>query len=255
MNRMTTVLGLFAAGLILASSPLETHAEDGYGHVSGQFVLEGDIPELAPPKVGDKDKAVCAVKPPLPNNTLIVDPKTKGIANIVVYLKKAPDTIHPKLKKPQKKEIVFDQKNCRFLPHVLLVRTDQTVLVKSDDPVNHNTHTHPFRNQELNFLVQPNDRKGVPVDYNQPEFLPTPVNCDLHPHMKAYWMILDHPYMAVTDSDGKFKIENLPEGDYEFTVWHEKVGYINREFEVEIYADETDEKGKIGVPVDKFKLD
>jgi hypothetical protein len=213
------------------------------------------MPNIAALKLGDKDKGVCAVNPPLPEERLIVDPKTKGIANIVVYLKKAPKTIHPNLKASKEKQIVFDQKNCRFTPHVLLARTDQEILVKSDDPVNHNTHTHPFRNQELNFLVQPNDRAGVPVLYKEPEFLPTPVNCDLHPHMKAYWLIMDHPYMALTDAEGKFKIENLPEGDYEFTVWHEQVGYIEKALEVTIEKDATEDIGEFDVPATKIKLE
>ncbi len=127
--------------------------------------------------------------------------------------------------------------------------------MKSGDPINHNTHTHPFRNQELNFLIRPNDREGVPVKYDQPESLPMPVNCDLHPHMKAYWVVLDHPYMAITDKEGKFKIENLPEGEYEFTVWHERVGYIERALEVVIDQDATDELGKIEVPAAKIKLE
>ena len=136
---------------------------------------------------------VCAAKR-LADNTLIVDPKTKGIANIVVYLKKAPDNIPAKVKTSKEKQVVFDQKNCRFEPHILVVRTDQEVLVKSDDPINHNTHTHPFVNEELNFIVKPKDREGFPIKYGQREFLPMPVNCDLHPHMKAYWVVVDHPY-------------------------------------------------------------
>lgn len=254
MKLSFSCLVLFAAGLLLSSTPQTSFAQ-GYGHVTGQFVLQGDMPKLSPRKLADKDKQVCAVKPPLPENRLIVDDKTKGIANIVVYLKKAPKKIHPSLRASKEKTVVFDQKNCRFMPHVLLVRTDQTVLVKSDDPINHNTHTHPFRNQELNVLIGPNDREGVPVKYDQPEFLPTPVNCDLHPHMKAHWMVLDHPYMALTDEEGKFKIENLPEGEYEFTVWHEQVGYLDKALKVVIDQDATDELGEIQVPASKIKLD
>jgi Polysaccharide lyase family 4, domain II len=254
MKKSLPWLGLLAAGLVFCASP-QTSLAQGYGHVTGQFVLQGDMPNIPLAKLGDKDREVCVVNPPHPEETLIVDAKTKGIANIVVYLKKAPSKIHPALKASKVKTVVFDQKNCRFEPHLLLVRTDQEVLVKSDDPINHNTHTHPFRNQELNFLVRPNDRAGVPIKYDQPEFLPTPVNCDLHPHMKAYWLILDHPYMALTDAEGKFKIENLPEGDYDFTVWQERVGYIEKALAVTIEPGATEELGKIDVPASKIKLD
>ncbi len=98
-------------------------------------------------------------------------------------------------------------------------------------------------------------REGVPIKYDQAEFIPTPVNCDLHPHMKAYWLIMDHPYMAVTDAEGKFKIENLPAGKYDFTVWHERVGYIEKAMPVTIKADATKELGKIDVPASKIKTE
>ncbi len=158
MTKSFSWLGLFAAGLMFSSVPQIGLAQD-YGNVTGQFVLKGAVPKLDPVKLGEKDLQICSPKTPLPENRLIVDGKTKGIANIFVYLKKAPRKIHPSLKASKQKTVVFDQKNCRFEPHVLLVRTDQEVLVKSDDPINHNTHTHPFANQELNFLVRPKDAR------------------------------------------------------------------------------------------------
>ncbi len=192
---------------------------------------------------------------PLPEETLIVDAETKGIANIVVYLKKAPKDIHRDLKVSKEKQVVFDQKNCRFTPHFLLVRTDQEILVKSNDPVAHSTKITPFRNPPENITIRPNDRVGTAMKCNNPESVPTTVTCAFHPHMMAYWMILDHPYMAITDKEGKFKIENLPEGEYEFTVWHERVGYIERALEVVIDPDATDELGQIEVPAAKIKLE
>lgn len=230
------------------------------GHLVGQFILDGDVPK---PKViiekgaSVKDAAVCAAKD-LYDETLVVDPKTKGIANIVVYLRKV-DEIDPKAEKiPEEQlKIVFDQKNCQFLPHVLGVRNGQTVLVKSDDPVPHNTHTHPFANDELNFVVRPNDREGVPVKYEKADSLPVKVNCDLHPHMTAYWVVLDHPYFAITDAQGKFKIENLPPGDYDFVVWHERVGFVDRKdeyiqeaLEVTIEEGKTEDIGEVEVPLE-----
>jgi hypothetical protein len=244
----------FSCVLLVSLAVPQTALAQGYGHVTGQFVLKGDMPKFAELKIAGQDQNVCAAKE-LPENRLIVDDKTKGIANIVVYLREAPKKIHPDLKESKEKTIVFDQKDCRFDPPVLLVRTDQTVLVKSDDPINHNTHTHPFRSKEYNFLLKPKDREGVPVKCEQPEKSPTKVNCDLHPHMVAYWMILDHPYMAVTDREGKFKIENLPEGKYEFTVWHERTGYIDRALKVAIDPDGTDELGQIAVPASKIKVE
>ena len=187
-----------------------------------------------------KDPAVCAVKD-LKSDSLIVDPKGKGIGHIFIYLRKAPKKIHPALKDPPKTKLKFDQKGCRFIPHTLFVRTGQTVLVLSDDNCIHNTHTFPFYNDGENFAVAKNDRKGKPLVFENLEKVPMKVKCDFHTFMTAYWMVLDHPYGAITVSKaakngkgkaapeiGTFRIDKLPEGDYEFVVWHERAYYIRR---------------------------
>jgi hypothetical protein len=44
--------------------------------------------------------------------------------------------------------------------------------------------------------------------------------------MKAWVLVSDHPYVAVTNKDGKFEIKNAPAGDYRLVVWHEDIGYL-----------------------------
>ena len=51
-----------------------------------------------------------------------------------------------------------------------------------------------------------------------------PFKCDVHGWMNAYVGVLDHPYFAVTDKDGKFDIKTLPPGTYTIEAWHEKLG-------------------------------
>ncbi|WP_437228250.1 carboxypeptidase regulatory-like domain-containing protein [Planctomicrobium sp. SH661] len=225
---------------------------DGWGSVEGQIILDGDVP--APQflvKKGDttvKDAAVCA-KDGVPDDSMAFDPETKGIANVFVYLPKAPSKIHPDLKASAEKEVVFDQLGCNFLPHCLIVRTDQDVVCKSSDAVAHNLHTNPFSNTAQNFIVQPNDQTGTPVKMAIAERNPVKVQCDIHPWMGAYWLVLDHPYAAVTDKDGKFKIDNLPEGTHEFRVWNSKAGNIDKKLVVKVKAGET-----TTVPVKKVPL-
>jgi hypothetical protein len=226
----------------------------GWGTIEGQFVLDGDVPEVKPLVAkGDqtvKDAAVCAVNG-VPNDARAFDPATKGIANIFVYLRRAPAEIHPDLKASKVKEIEFDQIGCRFLPHGLIVRTDQVVVCKSSDAVAHNLHTNPFANTPANFIVQPNDQKGMPIKMPSVEALPVKVQCDIHPWMGAWWVVVDHPYAAVTDKEGKFKIENLPEGEHEFRVWHEEAGYIDRKYSVTVKAGEN-QLTPVKVPLSAF---
>lgn len=244
-----------AAMLVLNSAINQLVAADGYGSVTGLYVIDGDVPMVPPVvKAGDatvKDAAVCAAAD-VPDDSLVVDPESKGIQHIFVYLPKA-TAVHPDLKASKTKAVVFDQKGCRFTPHTLLVRTDQTVLVKSADACAHNTHTFPIRGMAVNFLLAPNDRTGVPVPNKVPELLPSEVKCDIHTWMSARWLILDHPYAAITDAKGKFTIADLPAGEHTLRVWHERVGYVNRELKVTVDSGKTTDVGTAKVAADKFK--
>lgn len=233
-----TAFALAASALISICTATTAQAQ-GWGVIEGQLVLDGDVPDLKPLIAkGDasaKDAAVCAADG-VPDQTLVVNAENKGIANICLYMRKAPTQIHPDLKAPEELEVVFDQKGCMFLPHVLTVHTSQTVLVKSDDPVNHNTRTSPFSNEAINLIIRPNERDGVPVKMPRSELRtpPVKVSCDIHPWMSAYWLVTDHPYVAVTDADGRFRMENVPAGKHKFIVWQEKAGYVAS------YVEDTD---------------
>ncbi|MGE5194741.1 MAG: hypothetical protein ACM3U2_19800, partial [Deltaproteobacteria bacterium] len=199
----------------------------GYGSLVGTVTYEGAPPSY-PPLVArggaglkPEDKAVCAAQP-VPDETLVVNPDNKGLANAIIFLEKRPGSIKPELAKPPAEPVYFDQKGCRFFPHVLVVQAGQPLLVVSGDPITHNTHTFPSRNKPFNQAIAPEDRKGVPCDYSKAEPGPIAVACDLHTWMKAYHFPIDHPYAAVTDKDGKFKIEGLPAGTHSFNVWHER---------------------------------
>jgi plastocyanin len=223
-----------ALTIVALQLPTGVHA----GSIEGQYVLAGDIPEaLKAPRVAQgnttvRDFEVCA-KVEVPNETLTVDPASRGIANIVVYLKKAPPDMPAALKINNAKPVTFDQKGCRYTPHVLAVRTGQTVNCTTQDSVAHNVHGTPFVNETFNFVVPGNAKTPSPVVLKLAETFPVPVKCDFHGWMDAYWVVTDHPYVAITDAQGKFKIDGLPEGEHNFTVWHE-TGYINKKLTVTV---------------------
>jgi hypothetical protein len=252
---------LLAAGetLSIGADAEKSAADADYGSVTGQIILEGAIPKL-PPRVEKgntkiNDPAICAAED-VPDDTLIVDPKTKGIANVFIYLQKA-GKIHPKLKESKTKEVDFDQKACRFYPHALVVRTDQAVRVKSSDNCVHNTKTNPLKNQPVNFALQANDRTGVEVKNKIPERLPIEVQCNVHNWMSARWLIVDHPYAAVSDEQGRFTISDLPAGEIELTIWQERTGYIEtkskeKKHKIAVVGGKTTDLGTIAVPAGKF---
>jgi len=206
-----------------AGETAPTEPAKGFGNLVGTVTFEG-APQARPPlviAVKPEDKAVCAAQP-MPDESLEINTGNKGIANVVIYLEKRPANIKPELAKPPHDPVFFDQKGCRFIPHVLYVQAGQPLLVISDDDIPHNTHTYPNRNDGINKVIKPKDRDGTPCNYKKAEPAPISVACDYHPWMKAYHFPTDHPYFAVTDKDGKFKIEGLPAGKHSFNVWHER---------------------------------
>lgn len=112
-----------SALLLCLSVFAQVHAADGWGSVKGKIQWKGDVPEVElQHRKGAvvKDGATCAAIDS-PKQDLMVDPETKGIANIFIYLRKAPKNVHPDAKEFEA-QVVFDQKNCIFRPHTLLVR-------------------------------------------------------------------------------------------------------------------------------------
>ncbi|MCA9077323.1 MAG: hypothetical protein KDA93_20015 [Planctomycetaceae bacterium] len=207
----------------------------GYGSVKGRIVLEGSV--TTPPAITPTKDDVCIAKSPIPNDRIVTG-ANGGLANVFIYLGKAPAGT----KKPAAKEsLTFDQQGCRFLPHCLFVQTEQQVLVLNSDNTLHNTHTNPQRQPAFNQGVQPNEKNGVPLTYARGEKQPISVTCDIHPWMLAYHLPLDHPYGVVSAVDGSFEIADLPAGTHEFTIWHEAAGVINGGYKVEIPVDGTAE--------------
>jgi hypothetical protein len=92
------------------------------------------------------------------------------------------------------------------------------------------------------------------VPFKTGESLPAEIRCDIHPWMKGYWMIVDHPYAAVTAADGSFSIPKLPAGMHEFRVWHEGPGYIEKSLKVKVANGKVSEVAVIKVkPADLNK--
>jgi hypothetical protein len=50
------------------------------------------------------------------------------------------------------------------------------------------------------------------------------LQCDVHGWMKAYAVVNDSPFFAVTGADGVFEIKDLPVGDYTLEAWHPTLG-------------------------------
>jgi len=204
-----------------STSPVKA---EGFGTLKGQIVFAGDAPAqkvLFEKGKAAKDPDVCAKDAPLLSERLIVDGATKGVKNALVYLSK-PTAVSDEAKKAAAgAKVVFDQVKCVFEPHVLGVLANDQITLKSSDPVNHNINAKLKQSTAFNQLLQPQGKAEYTP--NSAERTPSEVTCDIHPWMKAWWMVFDHPYFAVTDAKGYFEIKNAPAGTQKVVVWQEAV--------------------------------
>ncbi|MCI0339732.1 MAG: carboxypeptidase regulatory-like domain-containing protein [Planctomycetales bacterium] len=153
---------------------------------------------------------------------LLVDAGSKGVANVVVFLKGISSG------KALLAPATLDNKNCVFHPHVVIQPAGAAGLkISNSDPVGHNTHLFPKKNEDFNSKI---DQGQAPLVWpkDQGEKLraegPVKVGCDLHSWMSGWIFVVDHPYYAVAGRDGKFSLTDVPPGSYELHAWHEWTG-------------------------------
>ncbi|HSI33894.1 MAG: hypothetical protein ACAI43_14945 [Phycisphaerae bacterium] len=199
------------AALALAASPA------AFADITGSAVFEGKAP--APKILKVEVVPDCAKHAPVKEETIVVNDKNE-LKNVVVYIdgqnlggEKRTDTV------------VLDQKGCVYTPHVVAVQVGQKFEVKNSDPFMHNVHGLSKDSGEFNF---PQNKDGVNDVTNKANKAPERyvTKCDVHPWMKAWIVVLDHPFFAVSGDDGKFTIptKGLKDGEYTLNAWQEKLG-------------------------------
>ncbi len=198
-----------------------------WGDLKGRFVYDGE-PPTRKPLIVTADVEFCGAKELLEEH-LIVHPDNQGVANVVVWIflgrGDTPPTIHESYAETAKAEIVLDTVHCRFEPHVSLLRTTQTLILRNSDPIGDNIKIDTLFNPPINITLP--SRSEVQHRFTAEERLPARVSCGIHPWESGWLLIKELPYMAVSDENGEFKIENLPAGEWTFQFWHEQAGYLN----------------------------
>jgi plastocyanin len=157
----------------------------------------------------------------------------KLLANVYVYVKAgAPNSSAPAGTAP----VVFDQKGCRYVPHVIALQQGGTLQVKNSDPTMHNVHTAPKDGSapidvSQGPMAQPQTQK-----FDKPQTM-LEVRCNNHPWMQSFINVAPNPYFAVTGADGSFTLHNLPPGTYTVAAVHETLG--EKDIQVTVPAKST----------------
>jgi hypothetical protein len=229
-----------------------------WGTIKGRFVVDGQPPKPAP-LVVTKDQ-FCIDK--MPTNEAIVVGDDGALANVLVHLRigrREKVDVHPDYAAQLSEPVVLDNEGCHFVPHVALLRTGQEIILKNSDPVGHNTNVGGVFNQIIPSGGQ------TPTKISRAAALPIAVTCNIHPFMRGYVFVQDHPYMAISDEDGSFEIKNVPVGKRAFVFWHEGPSFLQKlkvgggttdrrgTVELTIKAGETLDLGEIKVPAATLK--
>jgi hypothetical protein len=216
-----------------------------WGSLEGRVVWKGDLPkveslETTIRKHPDAKLILAAPKELLLDPTWRIDPKTKGLANVVVFLKRPAGgklPIHPD-DKVRNEPVVIEAPDCIFVPHVAAVypewfdgdkrgATGQKLISRNSTRVLQNRHLKgdPLINAEFNAAIQP--LVGEQKYDVKAQLLPLMMKSQMHFWMQAYVFAFDHPYYAISKEDGTFTIPRVPAAmEVQVMAWHEAQGWL-----------------------------
>lgn len=207
----------FCTTIVMAQTPPT-------GVIQGSVRYTGKVPPAK--KIATTDGST------LLHHDLVVDAKTKGLKFVVAVLENAPAQAKVKNAKP----VLVDQRAMVFLPRVVAIQHGQKVRFENNDLCNHSvmtTSTVPAN--QFNLLAGPNQ----PIEHVfEAQKRPVLVGCVLHDWMRAWVYVVPHPWFAVSDASGTFRIDRVPPGKYTLLLTHADANLQEKRV-LEIHAGKT----------------
>lgn len=212
---LVAVCGILPRGASAQTAYREIAVSKG-GSIQGAVHFTGNSSALKELSI-NRDVESCGTKKMLQN---LILGKGMGVQNAIVSLEGI------RAGKSWKKDpvVVLDQQKCEYVPHILVAPLGSQLEIVNSDDVMHNVHSYELTGElkTLFNVAQPIKGLRTKLALDKPGTLVA--TCDAgHPWMSAYIRIADHPYIAITDADGNFMIDNIPAGAYKITMWHEPI--------------------------------
>jgi plastocyanin len=182
-----------------ASSPVSTR----FGSVEGVITFPGAVPKSSRPDDAGHRR-----------DLVRVDRQSRGLADVAVWLEVKrsggnPADADDEAAQPMKPAIM-DQFDHNFLPRVLAVRSGQSVKFTNSDPANHNVRTTARQSSNEFNVFTGQDGSYEHRFVSEPDQRPVRISCDIHPWMRGWIYVLDHPFVSVTDGQGRFRLDQVP---------------------------------------------
>ncbi len=234
---------IFFAALLIAVNPASCQ-EPGWGTLRGN--VKCDFFQPAGPLLGFDPQKDSLCKKQLLDESLLIDERSRGLKNVLVYLRTAPSRTHPQYEQQLMKDVVLDAIDCQFVPRISVVWIGrQRLVTRNSDVMGHNA-VFDAGGLVNNRLLAPNSI-AVDFDFKKSTRSPSEIWCNIHPWMSAYVLVADSPYHALTKFEGDFEIARIPAGEpLEFYFWHERYGFITASgkqerspFKLQLQSDEV----------------
>ena len=203
------------------TAPAAPHVH-GEGTIEGTVNLTGTVPTLPPIPTSASVARDCGTQ--IPDPSLSVGPNG-ALADAVVFID-APPTPSPARVLPS---ATLDQKRCAYTPTVLAATAGSPLRMLNSDPLVHSIHAREAGLPLFQFAMP---LQGIPSTKPLARAGIVQLSCDLHPWMRAWARVFDHPYFAVTDAAGHFRIDGAPAGPHTLTVWQPRLGTTTQAIDV-----------------------
>lgn len=196
-------------------------AKEAQSSIAGRVTFKGEAPPRKELDVTSNETCVKILNgEKLLSENLVVG-KEGQLANVVVHVSKGLEAFRFD---PPKEPAEVSCEKCRFHPHVLPLMAGQGLNLRTVDPMLVNWNAVGY----FNFGRM---KPGVDLRKFEDPAVVT-LKSDAHAWMRAYFVVLDHPFHAVTKEDGTFEIKGLLPGTYTLTFWHEELGTQTQEVTV-----------------------
>ena len=195
------VIVTVAAVVALATLPLRGNADTGS--------IRGRVDLRRPPQTADRR----------PNVSDVAAGARAGAPDkmrSVVYLETAP---RGAFEQNETAHAIMNQRNETFAPHVLAITTGTTVDFPNGDRIYHNVFS---LSKAMSFdLGRYAAGRSKSVRFDRPGIVR--VFCEIHSHMSAFILVFNHPFFTMTDVDGRYRLDQIPPGNYTVVAWNEGV--------------------------------
>lgn len=190
----------------------QTGAQTSSSVITGQVTLPNEVAPVA------RRPDVRGLGMPQPRNAM---PRGRS----VVYLEVAP---REAFEGTGDARATVDQRAETFVPHLVAVEAGSRVDFPNNDETYHNVFSlSPAGAFDLGRYAAGRSKS---IRFDQPGIVR--VFCDIHSHMSAFVLVFGHRFFAVTDEDGRYRMNGVPPGRYAVTTWHERFGTVTESVEV-----------------------